>query len=317
MVLPVKLHSASFEAIGVTNQVTVVQQGALPRALEIARAELVALDDACSRFRADSELVGLNTTGSAIVSPLLLTAIEAALHAAELTDGLVDPTVGGPLRALGYDRDFALIVHRGCAARLERRPATGWRSVRVDRARSSVALARGTELDLGATAKALAADRIAAQALADTGSPVLVSLGGDITVAGEAPEGGWPVLVTDDSRGTSVDGQLVSIRDGALATSSTTVRRWRTSTGDAHHIVDPATGDPAPRAWRTVSATAASCVAANTATTAAIVLGERAPGWLAARGIAARLVREDDRVEYVGGWPRQPGIDPQDPLSRS
>ena len=296
-------HSASFEAIGVSNQVTVVDPAALEPALEIARAEVAALDAACSRFRDDSELARLNACGSATVSPLLLTAIDAALHAAELTDGLVDPTVGGQLRALGYDRDLALVLRRGAAPLLERRPASGWRSVRVDRRRSSVQLRAGTELDLGATAKALAADQIAASIQDATGSPVLVSLGGDIAVAGRAPGEGWPVLVTDDSRQAEAEGQVVAIRDGGLATSSTMVRRWRAGTDDVHHIVDPSTGEPAAQRWRTVSATAATCVLANAATTASIVLGDRAPSWLEARGVAARLVRPEGRTVYTGGWP--------------
>jgi FAD:protein FMN transferase len=100
-------HTAWFEAIGVLNQVTVLDLPGLEPALEIARAGVAALDDACRRFQNDSELARLNASGSASVSPLLLAAIDAAPRSAELTDGLVDPTVGGQLRALGYDRDFA------------------------------------------------------------------------------------------------------------------------------------------------------------------------------------------------------------------
>jgi thiamine biosynthesis lipoprotein len=88
----------------------------------------------------------------------------------------------------------------------------------------------GGELDLGAVAKALAADRIAARVRAATGSGVLVSLGGDVAVAG-APDGGWPVLVTDDHRGVDCTGQTVGVADGGLATSSTTVRGWPRANG--------------------------------------------------------------------------------------
>jgi thiamine biosynthesis lipoprotein len=135
---------------------------------------------------------------------------------------------------------------------------------------------------------------------------VLVSLGGDIAVAGPAPAGGWPVLVTDDHRAPSpADGQVVGIGAGGLATSSTTVRRWRTNEGIAHHLVDPRTGRPAAEVWRTASVGAGSCVDANTASTAAIVLGEDASAWLEGRGLAARLVRPDGRVTLTGGWPAE------------
>jgi thiamine biosynthesis lipoprotein len=296
-------YSASFEAIGVTNQVTVVEPDALGTAMAIAERQIAALDDACSRFRGDSELALLNRERGAVVSSLLLEAIEAGLAAAEETDGLVDPTVGNAMRALGYDHDFDVIVRQGARPLFELRQAAGWRSVVIDRAAATVHLRRGAELDLGATAKSWAADRLARAALDATGSAVLVSLGGDVAVAGQPPEGGWPILVTDDSRAQAATGQTVSIREGGLATSSTTVRRWRAGQIEMHHIVNPRNGTPAEACWRTVSVAAQSCLEANTAATAAIVLGSRALAWLEERSICARLVRTDGNVQTTGGWP--------------
>jgi FAD:protein FMN transferase len=177
------------------------------------------------------------------------------------------------------------------------------------------------ELDLGSTAKALAVDRAAVAAWlatgagADTGvdtggagtsveTGVLVSLGGDIAVAGTPPPGGWPILVTDD-HASPLDspGQTVSIRSGGLATSSTTVRRWRRGDAVLHHIVDPRTGRPAAPWWRTATVTAASCVDANIAATAAIVLGPDGPAWLDRLHLPARLVRVGGAVQVVGDWP--------------
>jgi len=99
------------------------------------------------------------------------------------------------------------------------------------------------------------------------------------------------------------DGPVVSISTGGLATSSTRVRRWNTTDGERHHIIDPRTGRAASGSWRTVSVTGASCVDANTASTAAIILGAAAPRWLEQRGHPARLVAEDGSVVCVGGWP--------------
>ena len=213
--------SETFDAIGVTNQVVVDSEDAIDRALEIARAEVRALDDACSRFRDDSELAAVNRAAGTdvTVGPLLLAVVEAALRTAAATDGLVDPTVGPALGALGYDRDFRLVP--GATPRTLRLiPAAGWRRVRVDRRRATIRIPRGAELDLGAIAKAFSADRIAARIHASTGANALVSLGGDIAVAG-APPGGWAVTVTDDHRRDDGHGQVVGIADGGLATSST------------------------------------------------------------------------------------------------
>src|SRR5207248_2663146 len=126
--------------------------------------------------------------------------------------------------------------------------------LRLDRERGTMRLAAGVTLDLGASAKALAADRAAAAAQAAAGCGVLVGLGGDIAIAGPPTASGWRIRVTDDhAAATDAPGQWITLRSGGLATSSTTVRTWDTSTGAVHHIVDPATGQPAPVVWRTVS----------------------------------------------------------------
>lgn len=295
--------SASFKAIGVTNQVVVLDPACLERATEIARTEVAALDDACSRFRNDSEIAALNAGGSEgrVVSPLLFEATAVALRAAQSTGGLVDPTVGAAVRGLGYDQDFDVVVSAGPKPHFQLVPAAGWESVRIEPETRRVRVGRAAELDLGATAKAFAADRIARRVRRETGCAVLVSLGGDIAVRG-APDGGWPIHVGDDHK-VGDGGQIVAISDGALATSSTTVRRWKAGGVEMHHIVDPRTGAPAPEYWRTASVTAPSCVDANAAATAAIILGARALPWLTERGLPARLVRRNGHVETVCGWP--------------
>jgi len=299
-----RTFGSTFDAIGTTAQVVTTSRAALPIANAILARELDMLDRACSRFRDDSELSIVNTAGGARVeiSPLLVEAIGVALRAARATGGLVDPTVGRALVAIGYDRDFALV--RGATSRTALAPAAGWSMVDLDVDNRTVRIPPGVALDLGATAKALCADRAAREASRQSGAGVLVNLGGDVSVAGEAPEGGWRVRVTHDHRGTAdAPGQDISIASGGLATSSTTVRRWPTPDGVAHHIVDPATGGPAREVWQTVSVAAASCVDANTAATAAVVMGADAPLWLAGRDLPARLVDAAGNVVRVAGWP--------------
>lgn len=302
------LATASFPALGTTAEVTTLDPLALSEAIDVLEHELDAIDRACSRFRSDSEISQLAAGGGQWMpaSRLLRQALHAGVAAAEATCGAVDPTVGSAMRALGWDADFQVVVSRQEPARIELVPAAGWQRIEIDDAKGRVRVPAGVEIDLGAIAKAFAADRAAVAVFRATGSSVLVNLGGDIAVAGPAPAGGWPVLVTDDHRAPSLaDGQVVAIAAGGLATSSTTVRRWRTTAGEAHHVVDPRTGRPATEVWRTVSVVGATCVDANTASTAAIVLGEAAPRWLLERGISARLVRIDGRVTYTCTWPEQ------------
>jgi thiamine biosynthesis lipoprotein len=298
--------SSRWQAIGTTAEVFVTDESELLPARRIVEDEIEAIDLACSRFREDSELARVNASPGrwVDVSEVFLEATNVALGAARATAGDVDPTVGRALRVAGYDRDFAQLPALR-TGRVRFAPAPGWRLVQVDRRRPAVRVPRGVELDFGATAKALAADRAARACARELRGGVLVNLGGDLAVGGPAPEGGWPVRVTDDhDAGFDAPGQTVSIVSGGLATSSVAVRRWRNgSTGSLHHIIDPASGRPAAEFWRTVSVAAADCVAANIASTAAIVRGAAALPWLDSLRLPARLVALDGVVARVSNWP--------------
>jgi thiamine biosynthesis lipoprotein len=307
------LACARWEALGTSVVLQLTDPDALEHARARAQRELFAIDRACSRFRPDSELSYLNAHAGRVVpaSAMLFEAVELAVRAAQLTAGDVDPTVGRALVLAGYDRDWRLLAPPG---EQPQRPAVvarvraGWRSVELDRARSSIRIPAGVGLDLGATAKAWAADRAACAAAEAGGCGALVSLGGDIATSGSAPEGGWRIRVTDDHRSDpSAPGQTISICSGGLATSSTAVRRWSHRGFSMHHIIDPATGVPSRTRWRTVSVAAADCAEANIATTAALVRDDAALRWLGGLGLPARLVDRRGRVATVGGWPAERG----------
>jgi thiamine biosynthesis lipoprotein len=301
------LASSDGRALGTQVRVVVTR----PQRLAVARAAmdrvLADIDQACSRFREDSELSRLNAASGTehTVSPLLATALGHGLRAAQVTNGDVDPTVGTAMRLIGYDVDFASVVSSGEPLVLTVQPIPGWRTVRFNAQARSVFIPRGVELDLGATAKALAADLAAAAALEALGDGgVLVSLGGDIALAGEAPARGWSIQVSDDSTAPFDSGaERVSLASGAVATSSTRTRSWRRGAVELHHIIDPRTGGPVDSTWRLVTVVAATCVDANTAATASIVRGAAAVPWLDGMGLPSRLVANDDAVVRVAGWP--------------
>ncbi|MHB8469531.1 MAG: FAD:protein FMN transferase, partial [Gaiellaceae bacterium] len=285
--------TVSFRALGTTAVLVVAEPDRVATALAELQRELAAVDAACSRFREDSELMAVNRAAGrrVAIGPLFCEALEAAISAASTTGGLVDPTVGRALRLSGYDATFQAVLARdgaGFRPRFELVP--GWRTIELDARERTVRIPPGVELDLGATGKALAADRAARAAAAAAGCGALVSLGGDIAVAGEPPAGGWAIRIADDHRAPlDGPGPTVAISSGGLATSSTAARSWQTAAGRVHHLVDPRTGRPAAGPWRTVSVAARSCVEANVASTAALVLAGRAPAWLAARALPARL----------------------------
>jgi thiamine biosynthesis lipoprotein len=197
------IDSVSFPALGTTAIVCVAEADGLEPARAAVAQELEAIDRACSRFRADSELSRLNAAQGArtLVGPLLLEALQVAVRAAAVTDGLVDPTIGRTLRESGYDRTFTLV--RAGRGHVRFASVPGWKTIELDEERRTARIPPGAELDLGATAKALAADRAARAAAAAAGCGVLVGLGGDIAVAGDPPPG-----------------------DGRSASPTTTPPRW-------------------------------------------------------------------------------------------
>lgn len=297
-------------ALGTDARVVVWPPDSLNAACAATDDVLTALDRQASRFRADSELTALHRTGGGLfaLSDGLAEVIEVALAAANWTGGRVDPTVGTALIALGYDRDFAIIG--ASADPVVPVPVPGWEQ--VEQNDGLLRLPVDVRLDLGATAKGVGSDR-AARAAALRAGGVLISLGGDIAVAGTPPRDGWPVTVDADAAHGTTAGHdtggmtVIRLSAGAVATSSVTCRRWRRGGRDLHHIIDPRTGLPADGPWQTATVVAATCADANAAATATIVAGAEAEEWLTRTGLPARLVSHEGQVRLLGGWPSGDG----------
>ncbi len=297
-------------AIGTTAIVVVTEPVKVDKASRILRDELVAIDEACSRFRTDSELSALHRAGGTRVevTPLLFDAIRVACDVARRTDGAVDPTVGSAIEALGYDRDYAELDFPGAELDHAPRPAPGWWKIELDPHHRTVRIPPGTHIDLGSSAKALVADRSARRIAHGLHTGVLVNIGGDIATAGTAPHGGWAVgIATDSSAPVEAVDQVVAIETGGMASSSTAVRTWQRGGRHLHHIIDPTTGNCVSPYWSLVSASGESCVDANAATTAAVVWGRRAVPKLIELGLPVRLVRHDGQVIALNGWPPDSG----------
>ena len=300
-----RVATAAWTAWTTRMQVTVTDPDALDRARTIVERHLAAVAAAASRFAPGSEVCRLaaDPGGRATVGPLLAELVAAALAAAAATDGAVDPTLGAELVALGYDRDLPVVRAAPAGATdgtpVQVRRTTDWRHVVLTG--RTLTVPPGTLLDLGATAKAWTADRAAEEAATAVGCGVLVSLGGDVRVAGPPPDGGWVVRVSDGPDEPVSDVRLVGLE--AVATSSTLHRTWRTGARRWHHILDPRSGRSTPDTWRTVSVAAPTCLAANTLSTMAVVRGADALNPLRGSGFPVRLVAADGTVTTLNGWP--------------
>jgi len=306
--LPTTVAGRSLPAFGTTLSLWVTDVRQLERVEWVVRSWIGAVDAACSRFGDDSELARANrNAGKALpVSPVLMDAVEAAREMARLTGGLYDPTVGRAVIAAGNDQSFDALPRvrdRGTGRPV---PAGRWAEILIDRSATSITVPKGVSLDLGGSAKGWTVDTALDLCWLELGQDapsvgLCISAGGDMAVAGPPPAGGWPVRLAEalDSE-AAPDDDWVALRSGAIATSGALRRRWTMGDGEAHHIIDPRTGAPGRSCWRLVTVMASQCLVADTAATAAWLLGEEAPRWLGSIGVQGRLVANDGTVTRVG-----------------
>jgi thiamine biosynthesis lipoprotein len=280
-------------------EVSVIAAGDEERAATRA-ADLFARAEArFSRFRGDSELSALNRArGPLRVSPDLFAALLRARGYLELTGGLFDPAIGGALAALGYDRSFAPgALDRATAPAPA--PAASLLEVALDLANRTVERPDHVQIDLGGMIKGAAVDAAARACLGGAGA---IDAGGDAAVRGCAPDGEpWRIEI-EDPRDASRVIATVAACDRAVATSASNRRRWQLGSGQAHHIIDPRTGEPAASDLAQVTVLAPRAELAEVVAKAVLLLGERAGRrFLEAQpGAGAVLVQRDGGLSYAG-----------------
>ncbi|MEO5951933.1 MAG: FAD:protein FMN transferase, partial [Chloroflexia bacterium] len=237
-------------------------------------------EDALSRFRPDSELSKLNRQSDSTVevTPVLWHVLCEALGAANLTDGLVTPTMLTALENSGYRESFDILKGVSSVALLPQKAAglvkqDDWRGIKLDGSKHTVTTTPGMRLDLGGIAKGWAAGK-AAHWLGEI-APAMVDAGGDIAFSGSMADGtAWPIGVADPlMRDEQLD--LLALRGGGVATSGRDYRRWRVGEKWQHHILDPRTGEPAETDVLSATVVAPSAIQAEVAAKVALILGSQ------------------------------------------
>jgi thiamine biosynthesis lipoprotein len=288
--------------MGTTAHVVVVGDGAVQLA-QRAVDEITELERKWSRFRSDSEISRANAHAGShvVVSPETLLLVERSIEGWERSGGVFDPTVLPALERAGYDRDYTYLRGSLVAVGAESaKPSPGCGGFEVDAAIGAITVPPNVAIDPGGIGKGLAADLVSANLVAAGARAALVNVGGDLRARGE-PFGAdaWEIALEDPARPERTVLRF-GIRDGAVATSSRVKRRWRTTRGTAHHLIDPRSGAPSRSRHATVMAVTADAwwaeVVAKT-----VLLDERGIG--AGPALGARLVTVDDTgaVSYDAG----------------
>jgi thiamine biosynthesis lipoprotein len=252
-----------------------------------AVARIGELEHRWSRFLPDSEVSRLNQAPGVPVTVTAdtVTLVEHALAAWRLSGGAFDPTVLGAVVRAGYDRSFDLmgaVVEPGyCALGLGADAIRIWGAV--------VILPPGTGFDPGGIGKGLAADLVCAEMLAAGADGACVNLGGDVRVAGRAPDGGgWTVAVEHPEAQPAI--AHIGLAGGAVATSTTLRRRWRVGGEERHHLIDPQSGHPSETDLTTATVVAGQAWMAEVLAKAVLLAGSAHPfdilGGTGAEGLA-------------------------------
>ncbi len=313
-------HDVIFDAMGSHVRLLIGEPGPgmapSPAAAEQARRLIVEFDATLSRFKPESELCALNADPRECVpaSELLRTAVKAGLEAAQRSGGLVDPTLVGEIETAGYVASRAGVPGAPLGAALAEAPARHparpspaqqWRRIEVDDAAGTITRPPGLRFDTGGAGKGLAADLVA-QRLRGY-SRFIVDCGGDIRIGGaDALVSPYEIFVEHPLTGERAF--VLKLGFGAVATSGLNVRIWRDEDGRySHHLLDPATGEPAWTGLIGATALGDTAVEAETFAKAALLSGpEGGRTVLAERG--GLLVHDSGRIETVGPFAARPRI---------
>jgi FAD:protein FMN transferase len=282
------------------SEILVILPGGRAESIERVRTLFEGWEAALSRFRSDSALSRMNASAGRPVQihEPLLGVLRRALAAAGATGGIFDPTMGADLADLGYSETFFALPDVLAAKPSPKSRRGSWHDVRIGPG-NIVRIPAGIGIDLGGIAKGMAVDAALAALGAGDVPFALVSAGGDLAVRGRPPGArDWAVAVGDESVPATV-----GLRAGALATSSTERRRWQTTAGSMHHLLDPRTGTPSASELVRVTVHAPTCEGAEIAAKAALILGlDRGTAFLERAGLAG-LLRTRSATHPVGAWP--------------
>jgi thiamine biosynthesis lipoprotein len=282
------VHEARFGAMGSETHLVVV--GGDASLLDRGRDRIAELERRWSRFLPDSEISRLNAlAGSPVeVSGDTVALVTRAIEGWRFTGGSYDPTVLGAMLRAGYDRTFDDV-------------ARGTESVASDLflactdivvEGSTITLPARSGFDPGGVGKGLAADLVAAELREGGADGVCVNMGGDVRVTGVSPDdNGWGVAVHHVHQESPL--VVVTVTEGAVATSTTLKRRWTVDGQRRHHLIDPRTGEPADTDLDHVTVVAGSAWAAEVLAKAVLIRGSAHPFDLV-EGVAAALVVTTD-----------------------
>ena len=315
------MRQLAFRAIGTDVRLLTVDGDPAGADLVAARRQVQDFERRWSRFLPDSELSRLNASGGRLtaVEADTFALVHAAVDAWRLTAGRFDPTVLEALVSSGYDRSFELLgdgprprrpssaAPKPLADGSDRLPPSptgvpGCGGITLVPGAQLVGLPEGVGLDLGGIAKGHTADRMALSLVEAGAAGAMADVGGDVRVIGRPPGGDSWLVAVDDPHRPGNDLAVLAVSGGGVATSSRLRRRWTAAGRSWHHLVDPATGEPAAGDVDTAVVLAAEAAWAEVLAKAALIAGaEQGAELIASFGATGLLCLADGSVRRLDG----------------
>lgn len=254
------------------------EESAAKSATDIVANEAWRIEDKFSRYLPDNIVHRINNSdGEAVqIDEETANLIDFATSLFEMSDGRFDITSGVLRNAWKFDGGDQLPDGSSVRRIL---PRVGWNKVVWQR--PDLTLRRGMQIDFGGVGKEYAVDRAAGLLDAADAGACLLNFGGDLVATGPpADSDGWQVGIEAFDAESGRAKKMISLKNGALATSGN-ARRFILKDGVRYgHILDPTTGWPVANAPRSITIAANTCTQAGMLATLAMLKGEHAEEFL-------------------------------------
>jgi thiamine biosynthesis lipoprotein len=244
-------------------------------AFDEAFAEFARLENLMSTWVPESDVARVNRSAGHVpvkVHPVVLEVLDTARQMSEWTGGKFDITFAALTGLWKFDHDQNNVVPEPGEVR-RRLPLVNYRAVEIDRAAGTVFVSRrGMSIHLGGIGKGYAVDR-AADIFRRRGiHDFMIQSGGDIYVGGMKDGRPWRLGIQDPRGAANRIFAELDLSDGTFSTSGDYERFFVKDGRRYHHILDPATGQPA-RGTRSVTIVANRAVIADGLSTGVFILG--------------------------------------------
>lgn len=261
----------------------------------------------CARYEAmlsrtvkDSDIARINEAAGTpvVVHPETISLLQTACSYADLTDGLVDPTITPLLLLWGFEDTPAFGTDTGtdsdtpadtgasappsvpslppdAETLAEARSHVDHHSIVIDEQAGTVMLTDPhAAIDLGFIAKGYIADRIRDYLISQNVAGAIINLGGNVLCIGEKPDHSpYRVAVKYPFGGAEDVITTLSVRDQSVVTSGVYERFIELDGVRYHHILHPQTGYPVENGLLSVTIVTDSSTDADALSTACFVLG--------------------------------------------